>query len=111
MELETSEQLDARRGHRSTLTRLTTRFVKIDAQLGSHDSRRARASASAAGTEGERMRLGFAWVLAALVFAVATTTPSMQGTTAQPRAAVAGAPVPAKLADYKKEAAASVDGM
>jgi aminobenzoyl-glutamate utilization protein B len=60
---------------------------------------------------GERMRLGLAWVLAALVFAVAGATPSMQGTAAQPRAAVAGAPAPAKLADYKKEVAASIDGM
>jgi aminobenzoyl-glutamate utilization protein B len=57
------------------------------------------------------MRLGLAWVLAAVVFAAATATPSMQGTAAQPRAAAPGAPVPAKLADYKKEAAASIDGM
>ena len=57
------------------------------------------------------MRLGFACVLAALVFAAASATPSMQGTAAQPRAAVPGAAVPAKLADYKKEAAASIDGM
>ena len=60
---------------------------------------------------GERMRLGFACVLAAVVFALTSATPSMQGTAAQRRAAVAGAPVTAKLADYKKEAAASIDGM
>ena len=56
------------------------------------------------------MRLGLAWVLAALVFALASATPSMQGA-AQPRAGGVSAPAPAKLADFKKEAAASIDGM
>jgi len=57
------------------------------------------------------MRVGLAWGLAAVVFALASATPSMQGAPAQPRTAGASAPVPAKLADYKKEAAASIDGM
>jgi aminobenzoyl-glutamate utilization protein B len=59
---------------------------------------------------GERMRLGFACLLAAVVFALTSGTPSMQGGPS-PRAAGVSAPVPAKLADYKKEAAATIDGL
>jgi aminobenzoyl-glutamate utilization protein B len=69
--------------------------------------------------EGERMRVTHTWALsAAIAIASMSATPSMQSApppnpTLPPARASASlsTPIPPKLADYKKEAAASVDGM
>jgi aminobenzoyl-glutamate utilization protein B len=50
-------------------------------------------------------------LVAVVVIASMSATPTMQGGATAPRAGSASAPAPPKLADYKKEAAASVDGM
>ena len=56
------------------------------------------------------MRVTHTWALsAAIAIASMSATPSMQSAPAP--APAASAPLPPKLADYKKEAAASVDGM